>query len=310
MSETKKNDNGPRFVQAKSEYNQIYASDALQKKVKAALAGHKQSKGKRGNRWVARRFKYVGGAVAVLVLSLAVMVNASPAFADTVANIPGMSGIVKVMTFGHYEYKSDTVDATVDTPAITGLSNKDLENKLNKEFAVYSSALIGAFEKEVKEWQQEYPSDSAHFGMDSGYQVLTNTEDYLSIDIYLVNTAASSSTVEKFYTINKKTQKLLTLSGLFTKNADYEGVLEKYVTREMKSQMKSGEHTYWVDEPDMMPEKLITPGTLFYINENNQLVLSFEKYSIAPGCEGSPEFIIPKNIIVNILDKSGGNDLR
>jgi len=309
MSETKKNDNEPNFVQAKSEYNQIHASVVLHEKVKAALDDYKEIRGKRGNRWVARRFKYVGGVVAVLFLSLAVMVNASPAFADTVANIPGMSGIVKVMTFGHYEYKSDTVDATVDTPAITGLSNKDLENKLNKEFAAYSSALIGAFEKEVKEWQQEYPSDSAHFGMDSGYQVLTNTEDYLSIDIYLVNTAASSSTVEKFYTINKKTQKLLTLSGLFIKNADYEAVLEKYVIKEMKNQMKSGEHTYWIDEPNMMPEKLITPNTLFYINKENQLVLCFEKYSVAPGCEGSPEFPIPKNIIADILDKNGGNDL-
>ncbi len=309
MRKTKENDNGPNFVQAKSEYNQIHASEALQKKVEAALAGHKQSKVKIGNPWVARRFKYVGGAVAVLVLSLVVMVNASPAFADTVANLPGMSGIVKVMTFGHYEYKSDTVDATVDTPAITGLSNKDLENKLNKEFAAYSSALIGAFEKEVKEWQQEYPSDSAHFGMDSGYQVLTNTEDYLSIDIYLVNTAASSSTVEKFYTINKKTQKLLTLSGLFIKNADYEAVLEKYVIKEMKNQMKNGEHTYWIDEPNMMPEKLITPDTLFYINKENQLVLCFEKYSVAPGCEGNPEFPIPKTIIADILDKNGGNDL-
>lgn len=298
------------FGTAKSEYAAIKASPALRQKVGKALAADSKKKPPKKRGWITKILRTGGTIAASLVLCLIISVNASPSFADTVANLPGMSELVEVMTFGHYEYKEGNIDATVDTPAITGLSDKELEKRLNSEFAAYSNQLITAFEKEVKEWQRDYPSSDAHFGMDSGYLVLSNTEDYFSIDIYQVNTAASSSTIEKFYTINKKTQKMVTLPELFEPGSDYQKILTDYIVQKMKEQMKSGAHTYWLDEPDMMPDKLITSNTLFYIDSNNRLVICFEKYSVAPGCEGTPEFPVPKDIISNILNHNGENDLR
>lgn len=286
--------------QAKTEYLQMKAPEELRGRVVAEIKQHKTKYGashKSRMWWI----KCVSSTAAVFILTFCVMVNASPAFAETVAGIPGMSGVVKVLTFGHYEYSNNGMDANVDIPKIEGLIDKELEQKINKEFAEYADSIIAEFKAEAEALQSEFPGETVHFGMDSGYQVLTNTEDYLAIDIYLVNMVGSSSTVHKYYTIDKKTQKLLTLNDLFVEGTNYTGILEEYVTNEMKKQNASGEHMYWIDEPEFMPESLVTPESLFYIDPNGQLVICFEKYSVAPGAEGSPTFTIPNDVIADII---------
>ena len=39
----------------------------------------------------------------------------------------------------------------------------------------------------------------------------------------------------------------------------------------------------------------------FYWNENGDLVIPFDKYEVAPGYMGTPEFTIEKNVIANFL---------
>ena len=45
---------------------------------------------------------------------------------------------------------------------------------------------------------------------------------------------------------------------------------------------------------DFAPQPVITKDARFYINENNNPVIVFEKYEIAPGSSGSVEFEIVK----------------
>jgi hypothetical protein len=299
MEGRKNNKNNPDLSQAKAEYIQIKASEKFRSKIVKDIHSikPKPEKGKKRRfRWV----KYIATSAAAFILTLGIMVNALPVFADTVAGIPGMSGVVKVLTFGHYEYHQNGMDASVDTAKINGLLDKALEKRINNEFAGYADAVISEFEAEAKSIQKDNPGETVHFGMDSGYEVLTNTKEYLAIDIYLVNTVGSSSTVHKYYTIEKKTQKLLALNDLFLANSDYTAVLGKYVLNEMKHQNASGQHFYWIDEPGYMPNPLITPDSLFYINSTGQLVICFEKYAVAPGSEGTPTFTIPNDVIATI----------
>jgi hypothetical protein len=39
----------------------------------------------------------------------------------------------------------------------------------------------------------------------------------------------------------------------------------------------------------------------FYINNEGKLVISFDKYEVAPGYMGVVEFIIPSNVIADAL---------
>lgn len=39
----------------------------------------------------------------------------------------------------------------------------------------------------------------------------------------------------------------------------------------------------------------------FYINDNNQLVIVFDEYTVAPGSMGMPEFVLPNDILTDLL---------
>jgi hypothetical protein len=115
-----------------------------------------------------------------------------------------------------------------------------------------------------------------------------------------VNTVGSSSTTHKFYTIDKASGKLITLKSLFKEDADYVSVLNRYLIDEMKRQNDAGLNMFWVDDPDMESFESIREDQNFFINQDGQLVICFDKYEIAPGASGSPEFIIPEEVIQEI----------
>lgn len=45
----------------------------------------------------------------------------------------------------------------------------------------------------------------------------------------------------------------------------------------------------------------IRPDQNFYIDKNGNLVIAFDKYEVAAGAQGSPEFVIPQEVIKTIL---------
>ena len=50
------------------------------------------------------------------------------------SDVPVISSIVNVVTFGKYTVKDDGYELDINTPKIEGLSNKDLEENLNNTF--------------------------------------------------------------------------------------------------------------------------------------------------------------------------------
>ncbi|MCO1604382.1 DUF3298 and DUF4163 domain-containing protein [Desulfosporosinus nitroreducens] len=282
-----------KLEKMKEEYMQIKASDTLKERIDISM---KASKRNNANTW-----KKITGLVACLIIAFSLSLNLSPVFASTIADIPGMSEIVKVLTFGRYVVKDGGYQASIETPKIEGLLDKELQDKLNKDFKDNSKALILAFESDMKELKKQFPGKEVHLGIDSGYIVKTNNDNILAIDVYMANTVGSSSTTHKFYTIDKKTKTLLTLPSLFKKDSDYIQKLSEYITAEMKRQNAKGEKTYWVDDPTFGPFKGIKENQNFHINNDGRIVICFDKYEVAPGSSGSPEFVIPEEVVKYIL---------
>ncbi len=237
------------------------------------------------------------GIAAAFVLTF----NLLPNLALAASDVPVLGAVVKVVTFGRFHIENGGVDADVVTPKIEGLLNKELEEKLNAEFKENADLIISAFEKEVKEMEEEFGGEDYHLGIDAGYIVRTDTEDYLALDCYIVNTVGSSSTKHSFYTINKKTGELLTLQGLFKENADYISPISEYILKDMKRQNEEGSAYYWVNDDEPLKFEKIKPDQNFFINENGNLVICFDKYEVAAGYVGSPEFEISKDAIKEIL---------
>lgn len=271
------------FEEAKMEYEKIKAPEKLKQEVNRMFETSKKGNGKGWHIAVT--------GIAAIFMAFVVSLNASESFAKSVSNFAGLDGVVKILTAGKYEMNTEYTSANIETPEIKGLLDKEFEEKLNAEFKENANVVMKAFEDDIQAMEES--GLEWHMGVDCGYQVKVDTEDLLVLDVYVVNMDGSSSTVHKFYNIDKKNNHLITLKE-WVKDEDYIEKINDYIKKEMKRREDEIGHTYfWNDE---FAFETITEDTKFYINANGNAVISFEKYEIAPGAYGNVEFEIPNEI--------------
>ncbi|XRG77886.1 DUF3298 domain-containing protein [Rossellomorea sp. GAMAL-10_SWC] len=280
-----------KLEKLRSDYKNVPIPDNLDIIVKKAI-----------KRSIQKRFplKSITGffTAALFVLSI----NTSSTFAKTLSNVPILGNVVNVLTFTEYTVDEPTYKADLKVPAVNNLKNKDLEQSLNKKYLEENKKLYDQFMKETESVKKD---SGAHLGIDSGYEVKTDNEDILSIERYVVNTAASSSTTMKFDTIDKKKEILLSLPILF-KDQSYVKIISENIKEQMKEQMKKDESkVYWIPEANLDysidPFVTIKDNQNFYINKDHKLVISFDKYEVAPGYMGVVEFTIPTDVLSKVL---------
>lgn len=250
-------------------------------------------------------YKSSSVAAASIVISAAILtvgVNSSPVFATTLSKIPVVSSIVKVLTFKEYTVNEDKHKANIKVPSIEGLENKALERSLNEKYLAENKKLYEDFIADMEDLKKK---GDGHLGIESGYVVKTDNENILSVGRYVVNTVGSSSTTFRYDTIDKKNEILITLPSLF-KDKRYVEIISENIKTQMREQMKSdSDKIYWVaDESkknNMDTFDKISENQNFYINAQFQLVISFNKYEVAPGYMGVVEFIIPTDMLSDVL---------
>ncbi|MGM9552605.1 MAG: DUF3298 domain-containing protein [Clostridia bacterium] len=245
--------------------------------------------------------KVLGGTVAVMLVMVTVSANISPSFAYAMNEVPLLGSIVRVVTLNRYENKIGGSEATIVTPQIEGLKDEKLMEEINSELGENAQKLIEEFEKEANALMEEYGED-VHMGFESDYIVRTDTDDYYAIDIYYFNVVGSSSTTHKFYTVNKKTGEIVTLKGLFKENADYITPISTIVKDEMIRRNNEEEGLFWVEKDEYTDGyQGITEDVKFLINDKGNIVICYDKYEVAAGAQGCPEFEIDKELIKDIL---------
>ena len=163
-------------------------------------------------------------------------------------------------------------------------------------------AYIRAVEKEfLWYFSQKY---QGYVASDTGYNILRNDDSLLSICFYTTINAGGSGEYSRCFTLDKTTGKVLTLSDLFAEGSDYIGVISADIIRQMTEQVEAGEGDYfipggiWSDEECF---KAIAPDQNFYIDENNQLIVIFDEYEVAPGSMGMPRFTVETAVLDDIL---------
>lgn len=205
--------------------------------------------------------------------------------------------MVKVVAFRFDIVENDKVHAKVEAPILEGLNNPELESQLNEKYMAQAQKLYDDFMEEMGPIMEM----DGHLGLDSGYEVFTDTDQILSLGRYTVNTVGSSSTTFQYDTIDKERGLLLSLPGLF-KNDDYIEDISDYLIETMNHQMAEDENViYWVSDDEMDPFTKIDPDQSFYISPENKLVIAFDKYEIAPGYMGVLRFEIPTEILEDLL---------
>ena len=85
---------------------------------------------------------------------------------------------------------------------------------------------------------------------------------------------------------------------------EQKSIISNYIKEEMKRQNDVNEYDIYFndfqDETQLL-FKEISKDQKFFINDDGNIVICFDKYEIAPGATGSPEFVIPNDVVKDIL---------
>mgnify|MGYP004523133545 FL=1 len=234
------------------------------------------------------------GRVAVIaVLVMIILPNISRDVAYAMLDVPVLGDIVKVVTVWELHENNDRTNENVRLPEISGSDGiKELISGINKDIQDKASEKMQIFEKDSAELTE------AHFSLSVDYDVVTDTDDWFTLKFMISEASGSSNLEQTFYHIDKKHCRRVTLSNLFKKDFDYVTVFSDYIYERIKEEMaENSEVMYWTKEDSSyFKYEGINAEQNFYFNADGDLVIVFDKYQIAPGAMGCPEFVIPKSL--------------
>ena len=227
---------------------------------------------------------------------LVVLPNCSTVYAKALEEIPVIGNIVEVVTIRNYFYSDRNHEMDIDVPKIEG-NESQAADYINKDVDELTKILVDRFNMDLEEI-----GDKGHSGIYVDYEVITNTENWFTLKICVHEVAGSSNTYYKYYHIDKRDYKIITLKDLFSDN-EYSTVLENELRRQMNIEM-AGDNSkiYWTENAEIGQDFVkLSDEHNFYWSENGDLVIVFDKYEVAPGYMGTPEFVIEKELLSDIL---------
>ena len=281
-----------RLEELLTHLNTIEIPDELDQVVAKAIK--KGSASKERMITMKRWFRNTAATAAIVTISFTSAANLSPAFAQSLSDVPVLGSLVKVVSFRQFDYHEDTYDATLEAPIVEGLKNEDLQNSLNAKYLEENKKLYEKFQADVADMKSF--EEGGHLGLGSGFEIKTNNDQILSIGHYVVNTVGSSSTTMTYDTLDKQNEILITLPSLFIDDS-YITLISENIKAQMKERMAHDDNqVYWIDEFNQ-----IDANQAFYITDQGKLMISFDKYTIGPGSMGIQEFEIPTDILQDIL---------
>lgn len=290
-----------RLRQMRSEYESQSAPDELRQQLQALVKANARPPKKRAAVIWLRR---IGGSAAAALLALCIAVNASPDAAALLADIPVLGQVVRIFSFREYEDSQSGIELKLSSPHVSGLGDPEAEERINALFDEYADQIIAQYEQDVAAMAGK---DEGHISINSSYSVPINTDRQLTVAIDTTIVMASAQERFTYYNIDKQTGDLVPLSGLFQDGADYIALISDEIKRQMRAQMEADKSVYyWLDdEIEDWNFRAIDADQPYYVNESGELVISFDKYDVAPGYMGSVSFVIPEDVVSGIILPGG-----
>lgn len=241
--------------------------------------------------------------LATCFIVFVVMVNVNPNFVAAVENIPVLSQLVEWLQIReiHEKTEVDVIDAQI--PNLTNTGNTELERTINQKINEKIQELIeiarnDAYEskKMLESYDPNYKFEPIHLNI--SYEIKSAQNGILSFIITQEQTDNMHANVhvqKLMYNIDLNHNKELSLQDLLGKN--YEQIVNTQIKEKMAQIEKEGTGDFF--EPEDFPYlehggwfEGITENQKFYVNESGNVVIVFDRYEIAPGYMGMPEFEI------------------
>ena len=188
------------------------------------------------------------------------------------------------------------INSIINIPIVM-TKNKNIEKNINDKIRNDIMEFYNSSKNEAKEYNKNFPENTNKFVANVDFYTKKNSDNMLSIllNYYKYSGGAHGYYEYKSYNIDMRSGKFLELEDLFKSNSDYKKVINNEIRRQIEYKAKS----------DSQYEGIYQFGRIkdnqkFYIQDNN-LIIYFDLYEIAPYAVGIPEFQVNINIINHIL---------
>lgn len=239
--------------------------------------------------------------VAACFIFSVLLPNVSEKSAYALQSIPGLGRYFQLITLRKYSFHDGSHSAEIQTPYLAvgaeeaksdsawKEAKSDSAEKINADIAKITDELIQEFKEELT--KSEYKNLDVHS------EVILNSEEYYVLSLSVLQEEGDSHTINHYYTVDKHSGELLTLSELFPYTANYKEILTEEVKKQIKEHNRISEDKYFVqDGEDEEGFREVTDEQSFYINADKHLVLVFPEGEIAPMSMGEIQFIMPESI--------------
>lgn len=264
---------------------------------------------------VVRIFRYTAAAAAALLVCLTVGVNTSEAFAKEMSEVPVLGALAKVLTVRSYHGTEGDYEIDMDVPEIVAESVQGAEESPVKTFTGDVNAeiqkIVDDYMETAKADFQEYKEaffatggtqeEWADRTMDIivNYDVKYQEGNYLSLELTTAKGWVSAQEERHYYNLDLSTGEKLTLQDFL--GDDYVNICNESIVNQINQRIAEDENNMYFgfgesaeEDKEMGIEGFttVTEDTDFYVNEQGNVVVVFEKYAIAPGYMGFQEFEI------------------
>ena len=300
------NEKSKELETSKQAYEQPHMSErqieSMKKKIEEA-----KMENRRENRKSRAMSKFAVTAAAVAA-AFVILPNTSAGVAYAMENIPLLGRLVEVVTFRDYQYEDELNRADIKIPEIvpqgvTDNTTEKVQDHIKKSTAEINAEIQKISEPFLKEFKENLEKEWGYQDVIVNSEVISTTQDYFTLKLICYQGAGSGSEWNYYYTIDLNTGERLQLKDLFKEGADYITPISENIKTQMREQMAADDNKcYWLDdEIEELNFKQITDETAFYLNEQGNIVISFNEGDVAPMYMGVVTFEIPKAVISGIL---------
>ncbi|CFY08248.1 Domain of unknown function DUF4163 [Syntrophomonas zehnderi OL-4] len=198
-----------------------------------------------------------------------------------------------LITTEKIQKKNSILEIDIAYPVISGLTDVNFQKQLND----YIKKQVTTAKDEIQMQAEEYAREAKKNGwevrpyqLSIDYDLKTNDEDFLSLTItyYTYTGGANGMTVVGSINIDKKANKSIQLKDLFPAGTDFKTKINNEIVKQIEMRSKDKEEIFFEGD---MAFKSISDSQGFYLKDND-IVIIFPQYEIAPGAMGIPEFAI------------------
>ena len=194
-----------------------------------------------------------------------------------------------------FSEKEENWSVKISVPRISGMADEKAQDQLNAHFLAEKDSVKEGYEQDAEYARKSLAEgNQPHFSYEYYWDIITDSDDYFVFRTSSFVAGASSFTGNEYWNLDKKTGQLLDFEKDAVTTPEQMSAIRDKIYADMKASIDSGEGMYWIED-DTFDKQLAKVGELnhWYYNADGDLVITFDKYEIAPGAMGEQQFVIP-----------------